>query len=60
MTAAPDPALTDFYSQRIQWEPCENSDEQDCGFLTVPVDYADPRGETIELALLRVPASGSA
>ena len=25
----------------------------------MPVDYADPQGETIDLALLRVPAKGS-
>ncbi|WP_210503445.1 alpha/beta hydrolase [Nocardioides xinjiangensis] len=59
VTEAPDPSLADFYSQRIDWQPCERDEAQDCGFLTVPVDYADPAGDTIELALLRVPASGS-
>lgn len=59
VTEAPDPALADLYSQRIDWQPCEDNDAQDCGTLTVPVDYADPQGDTIDLALLRVPASGA-
>jgi pimeloyl-ACP methyl ester carboxylesterase len=59
VTEAPEPALTDFYSQRIDWQPCESDGDHDCGFLTVPVDYAEPAGETVELALLRVPARGA-
>lgn len=59
VTQAPEPALADLYSQRIDWTPCEGDSDHDCGFLTVPIDYADPQGETFELALLRVPATGS-
>lgn len=59
VTRAPEPALADFYSQRIDWAPCESDAEQDCGTLTVPVDYRQPGGETLELSLLRVPASGA-
>ncbi|RYB90205.1 alpha/beta hydrolase [Nocardioides glacieisoli] len=59
VTEAPESGLSDFYSQRIDWEPCATNADQDCGTLTVPVDYADPGGDTIDLALLRVPASGS-
>ena len=59
VTEAPDPSLADLYSQRIDWQPCETDDDHDCGLLTVPIDYAEPEGETIELALLRVPARGS-
>lgn len=58
VTEPPSPALADLYSQRIDWSPCESNADQDCGTLTVPVDYADPGGATIDLALLRVPASG--
>lgn len=58
VTEAPAPDLADLYSQRIDWQPCESNDDHDCGFLTVPVDYSEPEGETIDLALLRVPASG--
>lgn len=49
----PDPALAPFYDQRLSWRDC---DRHECATLTVPLDYADPAGETIELALLRVPA----
>jgi pimeloyl-ACP methyl ester carboxylesterase len=59
VTEAPSRELTDLYSQRIDWQPCESDGDHDCGFLTVPVDYADPQGETIDLALLRVPAAGA-
>jgi pimeloyl-ACP methyl ester carboxylesterase len=59
VTEAPEPALADLYSQRIDWAPCETNADNDCGTLTVPIDYADPTGETFELALLRVPASGA-
>jgi pimeloyl-ACP methyl ester carboxylesterase len=59
VTEAPEAGLSDFYSQRIDWEPCETNTDQDCGTLTVPIDYADPGGDTIDLALLRVPATGS-
>jgi pimeloyl-ACP methyl ester carboxylesterase len=59
VTEAPAPALADLYSQRIDWQPCESNGDHDCGYLTVPIDYAEPQGETFELALLRVPARGS-
>ncbi|NYE36737.1 pimeloyl-ACP methyl ester carboxylesterase [Nocardioides cavernae] len=59
VTRAPDAGLTEAYAQRIDWQPCEADEDQDCGFLTVPVDYSEPEGETIDLALLRVPASGA-
>lgn len=58
VTQPPEQGLADVYSQRIDWQPCESNDDQDCGTLTVPVDYRDPQGETIDLALLRVPARG--
>ncbi|HEV2798799.1 MAG TPA: alpha/beta fold hydrolase, partial [Nocardioides sp.] len=59
VTEAPDEALAELYSQRIEWEPCDTNPDNDCGTLTVPIDYAEPEGETIDLALLRVPASGA-
>jgi pimeloyl-ACP methyl ester carboxylesterase len=59
VTEAPESGLSDFYSQRIDWEPCETNPDQDCGTLAVPIDYSDPGGDTIDLALLRVPATGS-
>ena len=56
-TTAPDPDLQRFYSQSLDWSSCETASTE-CARLEVPLDYADPAGETIELALLRVPASG--
>ncbi len=51
-----DPALADLYRQEIDWAPCPDQAGFECGRLTVPLDYADPTGETIELALLKNPA----
>jgi pimeloyl-ACP methyl ester carboxylesterase len=40
----------------IQWTPCGNVQ---CGTLSVPLDRRHPQGKTIQLALARLPASGS-
>jgi pimeloyl-ACP methyl ester carboxylesterase len=50
----PQPDLARFYSQQLTWEPCR--DDFECATLEVPIDYKDPAGETIELALLKDPA----
>ncbi len=47
--------LESFYEQTIEWEPCGDNE---CSSLEVPIDYADPEGETFELALERAPATG--
>jgi pimeloyl-ACP methyl ester carboxylesterase len=52
-TEAPEPALERFYSQELDWTGCGGFD---CATLEVPVDYDDPSGATIELAVLRAPA----
>ena len=33
-------------------------DDHECAVLEVPLDYDDPAGETVELALTRLPAAG--
>ncbi|MGV1007641.1 MAG: alpha/beta hydrolase [Dermatophilaceae bacterium] len=48
--------LARFYGQSLRWSSCSGGQ---CAKLTVPVDYANPSGPTIELALLKVPASDS-
>jgi pimeloyl-ACP methyl ester carboxylesterase len=53
-TIAPEPDLSRFYGQRLRWEPCRG--DFWCSTLTVPLDYEKPRGPTIDLALLKVPA----
>ncbi|MGH3439259.1 MAG: alpha/beta hydrolase [Sciscionella sp.] len=63
--------LAKFYGQPLSWGPCgsyatgqnskqlyENPQLQ-CARLSVPLDYADPKGQTITLGLLRKQASGS-
>lgn len=49
--------LDTFYSQEVVWEPCENGFQ--CAKVTVPVDYANPDGDTIQLAALRAPSTGT-
>lgn len=48
-------ALEEFYGQQIRWSRCDGDFE--CATVKVPLDYAAPDGETIELALLRAPAT---
>ena len=55
-TEPPRPELAQFYAQDLAWSSCR--EEFECAELTVPLDYRRPAGETIEIALLRVPASG--
>jgi pimeloyl-ACP methyl ester carboxylesterase len=54
-TTPPDPALARYYGQQLSWTSCRSQDQ--CGELTVPLDYRHPDGATIRLALLRVPAA---
>jgi pimeloyl-ACP methyl ester carboxylesterase len=61
--------LDEFYGQKLTWEGCKDyaSGEYDaqpladetvqCTRLTVPLDYADPGGETIRVGVLRKPAT---
>ena len=48
--------LEKFYSQEVVWQPCEG--EFQCAKVTVPMDYANPGGDTIQLAALRAPSTG--
>ncbi|HET8601795.1 MAG TPA: alpha/beta hydrolase [Segeticoccus sp.] len=55
-SAAPVPAgLKRFYDQKLDWQDCSDFK---CTRLTVPVDYAHPDGKTIQLAVLKAPATG--
>jgi pimeloyl-ACP methyl ester carboxylesterase len=54
-TQAPSPALARYYSQELDWKSCRDGDF--CSTLTVPLDYHEPAGQTIDLALLMVPAA---
>ena len=53
--AGPIPAgLEKFYQQTVDWERCGGGSE--CATITVPLDYANPAGKSIELRARRVPA----
>ncbi|GAA3790334.1 alpha/beta hydrolase [Sphaerisporangium flaviroseum] len=56
-TKAPSAALAPFYTQKIQWTPCK--DNFQCGRLAVPLDYANPGGERIQISVVRLPATGA-
>ncbi len=57
-TEPPAADLASFYSQELTWESCRGDFE--CATLSVPIDYQEPAGETIGLALLKVPAADPA
>lgn len=44
-----------FVPDAIQWEDCGGAD---CASVQVPLDYAQPDGKAIHVAVLRIPASG--
>lgn len=58
--------LETFYTQTLEWESCDryNTDGSElgsaveCAMVTVPLDYADPTGTTIEVAISRTKATG--
>ena len=71
--AGPVPSgLEEFYGQPLTWETCDDyarsdydekalgADGLQCTHLTVPLDYAKPDGDTIELGILRRPAKDRA
>ena len=51
--------LERFYEQQLDWGPCERGDGE-CAELEVPMDYEQPDGRTLEIAVLRVPAKDEA
>ena len=53
--------LSRFYDQKVAWSACEGREmprDLQCGKVTVPLDYAHPRGRTLDLALARYRATG--
>jgi pimeloyl-ACP methyl ester carboxylesterase len=53
-TPSLDPALAQFYGQTLVWTACGGGFQ--CSRLTVPLDYADPTGDKIRIALIRLRA----
>ena len=67
--AAVPKGLESFYSQKVEWYDCvatagvEKSADRtgfQCAKVTVPLDYSQPDGQTIEIAMKKHPATGSA
>ncbi|AJT42583.1 hypothetical protein UM93_15830 [Psychromicrobium lacuslunae] len=58
--------LESYYSQSISWESCADYGNGDyytgsaytCGYAIVPLDYAQPNGPTIAVAMLKIHKSG--
>lgn len=49
--------LEPFYSQVLKWKDCGSGLQ--CTTASAPLDWADPAAGTVDLALVRHPASGS-
>ncbi|WP_104108175.1 alpha/beta hydrolase [Nocardioides sp. 616] len=51
-TDAPEPDLAPYYTQQVEWSGCGQGFE--CGWLKVPMDYDEPGGKELDIALLKV------
>lgn len=54
--AGADTGGSDNADDQVPWEEC--GDQTECATVEVPLDYEQPDGDTIEIDVLRVPASG--
>ncbi|MDP9463848.1 MAG: alpha/beta hydrolase, partial [Actinomycetota bacterium] len=61
-TVEPPDTTVDANKATIDWGPCDDPSAEDplleCATLPVPLDYDNPSGESIDMALVRLPASG--
>jgi pimeloyl-ACP methyl ester carboxylesterase len=58
LSATTQPAeLKPFYEQKIDWHKC--TDVAYCGDMSVPMNWSDPAGETIRIAVAFQPAKSS-
>ena len=55
--AAPADAVPDYVPPPIIFSSCEENEALECGTLTVPVDYREPRGATTGIVVIRAPAT---
>lgn len=54
---APETDIAERYTpNRVDWQPCPENAEVECGTLTLPVDYRKPTGETFDMAVARIRA----
>ncbi|WP_167050455.1 alpha/beta hydrolase [Salinibacterium sp. ZJ77] len=54
-----DPDLERFYTQELDWRSDCGTERVDCTDVTVPLDWSEPTGETITIAIARHRASGT-
>jgi pimeloyl-ACP methyl ester carboxylesterase len=52
---AASPAFAPFYGQKPGWKGCYSGAQ--CTKVTVPLDWQDPAGKTLQLAVVRLPAT---
>ncbi|WP_291048045.1 alpha/beta hydrolase [Herbiconiux sp.] len=50
--------LQPFYGQVLNWTSCSGSFQ--CATATAPLDWANPTGDTVSLAMIKKPSSGGA
>lgn len=63
---APTPQLQQFYDQRVNWQSCKSDKDTlkvtenrararyfSCATVSVPLNYADPKGESISLEMVK-------
>jgi len=55
-TASATTSTTEPTPPPLEWQGCGDGDE--CATLTVPLDYDEPGGEQVDLAVVRRPATG--
>lgn len=53
MPASAQPTLEEETPGTIEWEPCEDAPDAYCGSIEVPVNWDEPDGDTIEIAMAR-------
>jgi pimeloyl-ACP methyl ester carboxylesterase len=62
--SAQDDGLGELAAQTISWEACEDQEQAElgveCATVEVPLDYEDPDGERIDIAIARRPADDPA
>ncbi|RJQ69425.1 alpha/beta fold hydrolase [Pseudonocardiaceae bacterium YIM PH 21723] len=58
--AAPTDPLADFHQQQPSWSPCKAGSPTECASITVPLDYANPGGNRIRVAISRHKATDQA
>lgn len=61
VVAPPRETLDEFYDQQLTWGACaggSDGSEVECATLVVPLDYLDPDGATLDIAVNRISTTG--